>query len=167
MTGTATLNYSGYCFKKSRYLTDEERIRHTVQVILESYPDITYAYDKLPKSGFEVVSDKSRCCGQGDMSLHDKSQGAIAINPEQLILYRDIDEFFALNPDCCSFTRNGMYGEVTRAELWPRLTGYSAGFTNVKFRVRYRDGAGKVQTKFSAVSWSYTSCGAPSIRLFK
>lgn len=167
LTGTAALNYSGYCFKQGRYLSDEERIRHTVQVILESYPDITYAYDKLPKLGYEVLQDKSRCCGQGDMSEYDKSQGAVALNPEQLILYRDIDEFFAVNPDCCSFTRNGLYGELARADLWPRLTGYSAGFTNVKFRVRYHDGAGNMQTKFSAISWSYSSCGAPSVRLLK
>ena len=167
LTGTAVLNYSGYCFEQNRYLTDEERIRHTVEVVLGVYPDITYAYDTLPKAGHEVVHDKSRCCGQGDASRFDGSSGGTALNAEQLILYRDTDEFFAVNPDCCGFARNGLYGELGSTELWPRLTGYSAGFVNVKFRVRYRDAAGKEQSKLSAVSWSYTTCGAPSARLLK
>jgi hypothetical protein len=107
----------------------------------------------------EVLQDKSRCCGQGDMSRYDKSQGAVAIVPEQLIPYRDIDEFFAVNPDCCSFARSGLYGEEWDSSLWFKITGYSAGFTNVKFRVRYRDAAGIVQTKFSAESFNLTNCG--------
>lgn len=167
LTGTAALNYSGYCFEQGRYLTDEERIKHTVEVVLGAYPDITYAYDVLPKAGHEVVRDKSRCCEQGDASIFDGSKGGTALNAEQLIMYRDIDEFFAINPDCCSFARNGLYGELGSVDIWPQLTGYSAGFTNAKFQVRYRDTDGKVKTKFSAVSWSYTSCGASSTRLFK
>lgn len=167
LTGTVVLSYTGYCFDQSRYLTDKERIRPTIEAVLAVYPRITYAYDELPISGFEVVRDKSRCCGQGDMSKYDKSQGAVALNPTQLILYRDVDEFVAVNPDCCSFTRDGLYGEDSSAPLWPRLTGYSAGYVNVKFRVRYRDAEGAQQSKFSAVSWSYTACGAPSTRLFK
>ena len=161
LTGTAALNYSGYCFKQSRYLSDEERIRSAVENALTGYPAITYAYDVLPKRGYEVLQDKSRCCGQGDMSRYDKSQGAVAIDPEQLIPYRDIDEFFAVNPDwdCCSFARRGLYGEEWDSSLWLKLTGYSAGFTNVKFRVRYRNAAGIVQTKFSAESSNLTNCG--------
>lgn len=159
MTGTATLNYSGYCFKENRYLTDEERIQSAIKNALASYPKITYTYDVLPKRGYEVLQDKSRCCGQGDMSRYDKSQGAVAIVPEQLILYRDIDEFFVINPDCCSFTRSGLYGEEWDSSLWLKITGYSAGFTNVKFRVRYHDATGIVQTKFSAESFNLNNCG--------
>jgi hypothetical protein len=159
LSGVAVMNYTGYCFKQSRYLTDEERIRTTVEGILWKYPRTTYAYDILPTPGYEVVDDKSRCCGQGDMSRFDKSRGGAAIDAEQLILYRDIDEFFAINPDCCSFSRNGLYGEIGHTELWDKITGYSAGFTNVKFRVRYRDAEGRVQTKFSAVSYNETNCG--------
>lgn len=165
--GKAVLNYTGYCFEQSRYLTDEERIRDAVGSIVGTYPRITYAYDTLPKVGYEVVQDNSRRCGQGDASRWDGSNGGTAIDPEQLIMYRDIDEFLAVNPDCCRFARYGLYGELGRIdELWPKITGYSAGFVSVKYRVRYRDAAGAVQSKLSAVSWSYTTCGAPT-RWFK
>jgi hypothetical protein len=168
LSGVAVLNYSGYCFDQGRYLSDDERIRHTAEVILANYPSITYAYDALPKVGYEVVRDKSRCCGEGDASRFDGSKGGTAIDPKRLILYRDIEEFFAVNPDCCRFAREGLYGELGRVDaLWPKITGYSAGFVSAKYRVRYRDADGKVQSKLSAVSWSYTTCGAPSARLFK
>lgn len=165
-SGVAVLNYNGYCFEQSRYLPDEEQIRPLVENILSGYPKITYAYDELPKVGYEVVENKSRCCGQGDMSRFDKSRGGAAIDAEQLILYRDMDEFRAINPDCCSFTRNGLYGELGRTEFWDKITGYSAGFVNVKYRVRYRDAAGKVQTKFSAFSGNHTNCGIAADPLF-
>lgn len=167
LAGVVVINYSGYCFDEGRYLTDKERIRHAVEVILENYPRVTYAYDKLPKAGYEVIDEKSRCCDQGDRSRFDGSEGGSAINAEQLIFYKDLDEFFALNPDCCRFERNGLFGERISADLWPKITGYSAGFVSVKFRVRYRDADGNERSKFSAVSWSYTACGAPSIRLSK
>jgi hypothetical protein len=159
--GTATLNYTGFCFDQGRYLTDEERIRPIIQAVLDTYPRITYAYDKLPISGYEVITDESRCCGQGDMSRYDKSHGGTPIDAKQLVPYRDIDDFLTTNPDCCSFTRIGLYGELGDIDsLWPKITGYSAGFVNVKFRVRYRDTQGNIQTKFSAFSSHQANCGA-------
>jgi hypothetical protein len=159
LTGTAALNYSGYCFKQRRYLTDEERLESAIEGVLATYSTITYAYDELPESGFEVVRDKSRCCGEGDMSRYDKSTGGVAISSERLIPYRDIKDFRALNPDCCSFDRVGFYGEVGSTGLWPKIAGYSAGFTNVKFKVRYRDARNEIKTKFSAESFNLTNCG--------
>lgn len=159
LTGTAALNYSGYCFEQSRYLTDDERLQHAVEGVLGNYSTITYAYDVLPKPGFEVVRDESRCCGQGDVSKYDKSVGAVAISPEQLISYHDIKEFRERNPDCCSFDRKGLYGEVGSTSFWHKITGYSAGFTNIKFKVRYRDAGNQIQTKFSAQSFNLTNCG--------
>lgn len=159
LTGAAALNYSGYCFEQSRYLTDEERLRSAIEGVLSNYPNITYAYDELPKPGFEVVKDQSRCCGEGDMSRHDKSKGGHAINPDSLVLYRDAQQFLDMNPACCSFDREGLYGEVGSTGMWPKISGYSAGFTNVKFRVRYRDAQGRIQTKFSAESFNLTNCG--------
>jgi hypothetical protein len=147
-------------------LTDEERIRNTVGIVLATYPRITYAYDTLPKAGYEVVTDKSRCCGEGDRSRFDGSKGGTALNAEQLIPYRDMSEFFAINPDCCSFAREGLYGELARTELSSKITGYSAGFASVKFRVRYRDAAGRVQEKYSGWSSNYSNCGKPVDPLF-
>lgn len=166
LSGAAVLNYSGYCFKQSRYLTDEEQIRPLLQNIFLSYPKITYAYNKLPKAGFEVIDDKSRCCDGGDRTKYDESQGGTALDTKELILYGDMDEFLAMNPDCCSFTRNGLYGEYVRTELWSKVTGYSAGFVNIKFRVRYRDVAGNEETKFSAHSGNKTNCGVAVSTIF-
>ena len=164
--GRALLTYNGYCFEQGRYLTDEERIRDTVRTVLAIYPRITYAYDTLPKSGYEVVMDKSRCCGEGDRSRFDGSKGGTGFNTDQLILYRDMDEFLALNPGCCTFARDGLYGEVTRSEFSSKITGRSAGFASVKFRVRYRDATGNVQEKFSGWSSNYSNCGKPVSPMF-
>jgi hypothetical protein len=161
LSGTANLNYTGFCFNQGRYLTDGERIRPIIQAVLDAYPRITYAYDKLPISGYEVITDESRCCGQGDMSRYDKSRGGTAIDTRQLAPYSDIEELLAVNPDCCSFTRIGLYDELGDIDsLWPKITGYSAGFVNVKFSVRYRDAQGNIRTKSSAFSSHQANCGA-------
>ena len=162
----ALLNYTGYCFQERRYLTDEERVRKTVQTVIALYPRITYAYDAVPKAGYEVIMDKARCCDQGDRSRFDGSKGGTAIEPAQLIVYRDVEEFFAVNPDCCSFARNGLYGELGSTSLWSKITGYSAGFANVKFRVRYRDAAGRAHEKYSGWSANFSNCGKPVDTVF-
>ena len=157
----AVINYTGFCFDKSRYLTDDERIRPVIQAVIETYPRITYAYEELPISGYEIITDKERCCSRGDISKHDKSRGGVSIDPAMLIPYRDLNEFLAVNPDCCSFSRMGLYGELGNIDsLWPKIKGCSSGFVNVKFRVRYLDAQGNIQTKFSAFSSHQANCGA-------
>src|SRR5262249_8520324 len=142
--GEALVNYSGYCPAKGRYLRDEERIRDAVTAILDIYPRITYAYDTVPKAGYEVVQDKSRCCAQGDASRWDGSKGGASLDSGQLIPYQGIDDFLAANPDCCRFARTGLYGELTDADPWPQISGHSAGFVSARFRVRYRDATGNM-----------------------
>jgi hypothetical protein len=164
--GAALLNYTGYCVAQRRYLTDEELIKKTVDVVLANYPRITYAYDVVPKVGYEVVTDRARCCGEGDRSRFDGSKGGTPLNAEQLVPYQGTDEFFKVNPDCCVFARDGLYGELGSTSLWSKITGYSAGFASAKFRVRYQDTAGQVQEKYSGWSANYSNCGKPVNTVF-
>lgn len=152
LSGAAVLNYTGFCFDQSRYLSDEERIRRGVHGALGHYPSIRFVHDQLPKAGYPILTEKTDGSGTG-------TEKGTVLTAEQLIFYRDMDEFFAVNSDCCSVTRNGLYDEVGRPGLWDKITGFSAGYVNIKFRVRYRDAAGNVQSEFSAFSFNYTNCG--------
>lgn len=150
--GMAVLNYSGYCGEKSRYLTSEERIRSGAQGVLEHYPFIRFVHEQLPKAGDPVLKDKSDWPSDGE-------ENGTVLRAEQLIEYRDLDEFFAMNPNCCSFTRNGLYDEIGSPSLWDKVSGFSAGHVNVKFLVRFYDDQGNVQSRLSASSFNYTNCG--------
>lgn len=106
----------------------------------------------------DFLQKNPKCCSV-DRHPVNRNPVLVAISPERLISYRDIKDFRALNPDCCSFDRVGFYGEVGSTGLWSKITGYSAGFTNVKFKVHYRDARNEIKTKFSAESFNLTNCG--------
>ncbi len=152
LTGGAALNYSGFCFEQRRYLSDEERIRDAVDGALEHYSDIRFVHAELPQPGYPILKNIDSGSRRGD-------EKGMVLKAEQLIYYRNSDEFLSVNPGCCSVTREGLYGEFIYAGLFDKITGYSAGYVNLKFRVRYRDAANTVQSAFSAHSWNYTNCG--------
>ena len=56
----------------------------------------------------------------------------VEIAQNQLILYRDAEEFRVMNPNCCNFGREGQYSDIDTTELWMKITGDSAGFFNAK-----------------------------------
>jgi hypothetical protein len=74
----AYMSYSGYCFREKRYLSDEERIRFVINEILANY-----------SRNFEFEK------GLKNNQLRDKPLSG------QPIPYRNMNEFRALNPECC------------------------------------------------------------------
>ena len=59
----------------------------------------------------------------------------------KIIAYKDIQEFYALNPDCCKIARTvGSEGVGVS-----RIRDEGAGVAVINYRVRYLDDAGKPQ----------------------
>jgi hypothetical protein len=152
LVGSAAMNYAGYCFEQSRFQSDNERMRSGVHGVLGHYSSIRFVHDELPKRGVQIVTDKKSWRGTG-------LEKGVVLTATRLIPYRDMEEFFVVNPDCCSVTREGLYDEVGRPSLWDKITGFSAGYVNIKFLVRYHDATGNLQSQFSATSYNFTNCG--------
>lgn len=81
-----SLNYLGFCYNQSRFLTDEEKLIIAVKDILAKETSMLGQLNRLR------LLDKN-----------DKRRLQLERNlPGEPIPYRNIDEFFALNPRVCS-----------------------------------------------------------------
>ena len=149
-TTIGALNYSGYCFNQSRYLSDEERVKRGIGGVIAYYKLIRFVPDDMPTSGRPARYD-----------WHGPALGTkgTEISEDQLILYRDAEEFIAMNPDCCHFGRRGLYGEVGVSDFFRRITGDSGGFFNAKYQIRYRDANGRIQSRWTGTTFQETNCG--------
>ena len=150
-TGTAGLNYSGYCFDQARYLSDDELIASGIAGVLAHYSFIRFVPEEMPSLGRPAPSNQKNFRGS--------DAKGIEIAQEQLIPYRNAEEFLAVNPGCCNFGRRGMYGETDDTPLLWKVTGYSAGFFNARYQIRYRDAAGQAQSRWTGITFHYTNCG--------
>ena len=77
--------------------------------------------------------------------------------PKDPIPYASIQEFFALNPDCCKISL--MARENFRAPTESRLTGRLAAFVNVNFLVRYRAATGEEIEVPMRIDPGVSNCG--------
>ena len=154
----AALNYSGYCFERTydllpqgRYLSEDERISNGIAGVLGHYPFIRFVPEEMPSAGKPAPSQQK--------NFRASDAKGLEITQEQLILYRDAEEFVAMNPGCCNFGRRGLYGEVGESDLWTKVTGFSAGFFNAKYQIRYRDSTGQIQSRWTGTTFHMTNCG--------
>jgi hypothetical protein len=150
-TRIAVLNYSGYCFEQGRYLPDDERIRKGIDGLLMHYPQIRFVPEKMPTPGRPAPSQQK--------TFRDPEAKGIEITKDQLVLYRGVEEFLAMNPDCCNFGRRGLYGDIGESDFLTKVTGFSAGFFNARYQIRYRDSAGQVQSRWTGTTFHMTNCG--------
>ncbi len=133
-----SLNYSGYCFEQSAYLSNDAIVRSAIPFFLDSYPPII-SYTDIEKGpdGFTSRLFRKR--------------------PSNSIAYLSIDDFLQANPDCCKFSTGGPEGDSPSA--WQRFTGGNSGFVFVEYNVIFigRDGARRTQkvSEFMPVS----NCG--------
>ena len=125
----------GPCSDKGMVLSKDEIIREATSILLKNYPP-------------NVIRKNS---GQGVFSLS---------KPDSPIYYKNLDEFFTLNPDCCHFVwmRNVDEGEFG---LFNRLSGRSIGYVVFNYKVRFKDGHGDFNSLHANASFAVTSCGFP------
>jgi hypothetical protein len=135
----AALSYSGFCCTQGRYLSDEEKINIAVQYFLAAYP---------PVIEHEVVNP-------------DGSRKQVTAPPPQAVRYRDVDEFFRLNPGCCEVVKEVKTsgGETLSLDFWNRLAGLSSSFVRVKYLVRYQDEQNTVRTHPVEAALAFSNCG--------
>lgn len=78
----ASLNYSGFCVKKARFVSDEEKIEMAINEI------ILYS--------------------QGDLIVPKQADGATVL---KAISYKDVEDFKKINKDCCEITIRASEGD--------------------------------------------------------
>ena len=134
------LNYSGFCFKEFRFLSDEEQINIAVQYVLNRYPkkgDVTFYY--LPGNR------------EGERKL---------AWPEDPVPYKDMEEFFLVNPSCCKVGREYQsLGGRDSISFWGCVTGTETAIVGVRYLLRYKDGSGVIQSELKEVFPKISNCG--------
>ncbi|NOT84551.1 MAG: hypothetical protein HOP02_07165 [Methylococcaceae bacterium] len=137
------LNYFGFCYNQSRFLSDEEKIKIVVQEILVRYPKLGDVHEQL--------------------STHNgiRQWKTVKTWPENPIPYHDIAEFFTINPNCCQVTTNykTIGGEGDTVGCWNRLTGHKSSVVGIRYLLRYQNNEGIIQTKLLEIFPSISNCG--------
>lgn len=131
-----TLNYSGVCIPAGKILSNEEKIRATIGYRLQKYPP---AAIRTPV---------------GDTGGWSNSP------PEKPILYKDVDEFLQINPDCCQLTKQ-RNPEEGGAGPTQRATGTTSGYIKLNYQVRYWEG-GITKSVTYAEHIPISNCGKPA-----
>jgi hypothetical protein len=137
----AKLSYDGYCFSQKRYLSDDEKIRLSLTRLLDIYPPAVIR-KPIESEGWS-------------------RKGWSISPPSDPIAYRDLEEFFLVNPDCCKVNPTEKYIEGGGLTLIERLTGTATSVIEVAYLVRYRDSNGVVQSVKTKTQLHITSCGSP------
>lgn len=136
------LNFLGFCFTDKRFLSDQEKTNIVVREVLAAYP----------RPG-ETVNQVSVVNGVQVWTR-------VKVSPENLIPYRDINEFFSQNPDCCKVTKVYHDGEgLVALDFVDRICGRVSDFVEVKYFVRYRDEQGVERKKSIRTFPAISNCG--------
>lgn len=101
------LSYSGFCFKKMRYISDNEKIRIAIAAINKNKTKTYFNTDFKPY--------KYRIS----------------------IPYPDVDTFLAENPSCCSVVPYAGFGSETDEPVPPGFSERILGRYNCAVRIRY------------------------------
>ncbi len=121
----AYLNYSGFCFKEMRYLSDDEKIRMAINHLNKP----TYFYDHEDPSYWYSSGIK-----KGTPNRYQKK-----------IPYESVDAFLDENPGCCTLipkdaNYNGVDYEERPPTFWERILGKYNYAVKVKYVMRYVEG---------------------------
>ncbi len=144
LTVILSLNYLGFCYSQKRFLSDEEKLNIVVKEILASEAERFKYYKRV------ISLDKNN---ERRMQLEKEYPG-------EPVPYRDINEFFFLNPGCCAVgTELTFEGAISHLSHWNRLVNTISLVVTIKYLKRYRDNEGVIQTKPVKHDWLITNCG--------
>ena len=74
------------------------------------------------------------------------------------IPYRDADEFYAINENCCRFGPTGIDG--FSGSFWARVQGKQSEFFVAEYWIRYEDESGIIRSQLSKADMvSVSNCG--------
>lgn len=127
------LNYSGLCIAKGRWLSDAEQIASAV--------------DHLNQPRY-IRIDKNI-----------PSLNKYEINNYNIVPYKDRDEFFVKNPQCCAVNPSGGY-DMPAPNFWDRIQGIrSPDVVRVKYTAQYIDKVGDIQKTNRETDLAISNCG--------
>jgi hypothetical protein len=135
------LNYSGFCLEQRRYLSDSEMIEIAIERLLRSYPPTLIELVTYP----------------------DGRSAHRWFTPERALPYRSVQEFLAVNPDCCEVTMREnpkLGGDIS---LGMRLLGKTAANVRVRYQVRFLDANGQTITEYVEPYVAISNCGRPRV----
>lgn len=114
----AALHNQDICIEQNRKLSDQEKLDAAVREVIRNYPPT------IIRHTFESTI--------GVQSSHTLSP---AKHP---ILYKDLNEFYELNPGCCQLT-DTRDKEEGRIGFYARVRWQYSVFANVIYKVKYMD----------------------------
>lgn len=126
-----TLNYTGFCVSEFRYVPDAEKIRRVVSGLIR---------------------------GGVTRGFADKDGQLVEIGSVTTLPYANVEEFFAVNEDCCQM------GPVVGEGYYPptfarRLAGVLSDIVSVRYLKRTQDEAGIVTAEEVLEQFSVGPCG--------
>jgi hypothetical protein len=127
-----------------RFLSDDEKIRIVVADILANYPKETNGKWKIPP-------------GKGDSSYIWEEK----FSPARPVPYGDIDEFFAINPNCCYVTKyyDSIYSDGGESADSFCMFGGKSDVVVAHYLFRYHDEKGLLKTELLERYLGINSCG--------
>ena len=140
----SAVNYSGFCWSKKRYLSDQEKINSAIDYRLSWYPQGVEIY--------EVIDDKK-------IYVAPRS---IPINP---VYYKDRKEFLASNKNCCEAHKSLTHsidlndGEPIKIPFFRRILGFTSDLIHIKYLVKYKDSDGDIVSQLHSTSMPVSNCG--------
>lgn len=136
--GVATLNYTGFCLKEGRFLTDEEKVQVAVSYVMTGYPPVLARTRATDEGGvWRNVVEYAR--------------------PEDPIYYLDAAEFSRVNRDCCVVAARP--GRAQAPLFWSRVRGRLSDFVRVSYRVRYLEPGGTEGSQVHVQWVAVANCG--------
>lgn len=141
LTVILSLNYFGFCYSQKRFLSDEDKLNIIVKNILASEVKSFEYYKRV------ISLDKNN---ERRLQLEKEYPG-------EPVSYRDINEFFILNPQCCTVSDKYIIGgdeySIVHITIWSRLIRAVSLVITIKYLERYRDSEGIMHTKPSSHDW--------------
>lgn len=120
----AGLNYSGYCFKQKRYLSDQEKIDIAVAYIIAHLKPRERPVTSYATSPFVEYEERG-------IQKHVRANDW----PDDQIKYQDISDFYEINKDCCKLVLEGREG--FKPSFWDRISGRTSALVYVRYTVRF------------------------------
>lgn len=157
LIGILGLNCFGFCFEQMRFMSDQERIEVLVRKeALRSYMWLEGTQIRWPLAKYgsaEYIKQTT----VGTPEYFDRTNTSLFGKP---LPYKDINEFFRQNPNCCKVVRsldtdNGLF----QVSVFGCITGLAPYLVSVEFLVNYTDKDGLVKSAPVSGFYKMSSCG--------
>ncbi len=131
----ASLNYSGFCFREMRYLSDEEKF----QIVFDAFDH------------------------RDTVIIIFRKENTVSPKSYEQIKYESFEQFMKMNPYCCTILP-GKFTDRQRESwlsyFWNRITGYDSGRVIVgTFTLHYLDEKGEQRSQEITTEYVLQNCG--------